>query len=105
MNRDLTEVVKSQQKMIGKNPDVLPIQLFESYTKHLNQVEIWKNKEPGVEMIYLDYKDVLSKTNEVVDEIVKFIGVEMDKEAMVACVDKSLYRTKSDSNKKIKKQL
>ena len=56
-------------------------------------------------MIYLDYKDVLSKTNEVVDEIVKFIGVEMDKEAMVACVDKSLYRTKSDSNKKIKKQL
>ena len=28
MNRDLTEVVKSQQKMIGKNPDVLPINLF-----------------------------------------------------------------------------
>lgn len=105
MNRDLTEVVKSQQKMIGKNPDVLPIKLFESYTKHLNQVEIWKNKEPGVEMIYLDYKDVLSKTNGVVDEIVKFIGVDMDKEAMVACVDKSLYRTKSESIKKIKKQL
>ena len=27
MTRDLTEVVKSQQKMIGKNPDILPVKI------------------------------------------------------------------------------
>ena len=35
MNRDLTEVVKSQQKMIGKDHENLPLNLFEAYKKHL----------------------------------------------------------------------
>lgn len=94
MNRDLTEVVKSQQKMIGKDPDTLPVKLFDAYTKHLNQVETWKDKEPGVELIYLDYKDVMNNTDEVVDKVSKFIGLTLNKEAMKSCVDKSLYRTK-----------
>ena len=94
MNRDLTEVVKSQQKMIGKNPDVLPINLFEAYKKHLRQVEIWKEREPGVELIYVDYKDVINNTKKVVDKVVSFIGVDMNKNEMENCVDKSLYRNK-----------
>ena len=94
MNRDLTEVVKSQQKMIGKNPDVLPINLFEAYKKHLQQVEIWKEREPGVELIYVDYKDVINNTKKVVDKVVSFIGVDMNKNEMENCVDKSLYRNK-----------
>jgi nitrous oxidase accessory protein NosD len=95
MNRDLTEVVKSQQKMIGKNPDVLPINLFEAYKKHLRQVETWKEREPGVELIYVDYKDVINNTNKVVDKVVSFIGVDMNKNEMENCVDKSLYRNKA----------
>ena len=94
MNRDLTEVVKSQQKMIGKNPDVLPINLFEAYKKHLRQVETWKKREPGVELIYVDYKDVINNTKKVVDKVVSFIGVDMNKNEMKNCVDKSLYRNK-----------
>ncbi|MBT8261171.1 MAG: tetratricopeptide repeat protein, partial [Bacteroidia bacterium] len=95
MNRDLTEVVKSQQKMIGKNPDILPVKLFESYNKHLNQVEVWKEREPSVELIYVGYKDVIDNTKEVVDKVVSFIGVDMDKNEMENCVDKSLYRNKA----------
>jgi len=95
MNRDLSEVVKSQQKMIGKNPDVLPIHLFEAYNKHLRQVEVWKNKEPSIELVYINYKDVLDNTEDVVEKVTSFIGVDMKKEAMVECVDKSLYRNKS----------
>ncbi len=94
MKRDLTEVVKSQQKMIGKDPDVLPVKLFESYKKHLNQVDLWKNKEPGVEMIYVDYQDVISKPEEEILKINKFIGLDLDTDKMETCVDKSLYRNK-----------
>ncbi len=94
MNRDLNEVVKSQQKMIGKDPDTLPTRLFESYKKQLKQVETWKEREPGVELIYLYYKDVLNHTDEVVSKVISFVGVEMDKEAMANCIDKSLYRNK-----------
>jgi len=94
MNRDLTEVVKSQQKMIGKDPETLPVKLFDAYTKHLNQVEMWKDKEPGVELIYLDYKEVITNTSDALDKVISFIGVDLNKDQMAECVDKSLYRNK-----------
>lgn len=94
MNRDLTEVVKSQQKMIGKDPDSLPVNLLQAYTKQLNQVEVWKNKEPGVELIYLNYKDVLDDTDAAIEKVSAFIGAPLDVEAMASCVDKTLYRNR-----------
>jgi hypothetical protein len=94
MNRDLSEIIKSQQKMIGKNTDVLPIKLFEAYQKQLKQVEIWKNKEPSVEIIYLDYKDVLNQTEQVIEKVSSFVGLKLNTAEMMECVDKSLYRNK-----------
>lgn len=94
MNRDLNEVVQSQQKMIGKDPKTLPLHLFENYKKLLKSIEIWKDKEPGVELIYINYKDTLNHTDKVINKINSFIGVDLKKEAMIGCVDKSLYRNK-----------
>jgi hypothetical protein len=94
MNRDLSEIIKSQQKMIGKNPDVLPVKLFEAYNKQLSQVETWKQKEPGVELIYVNYKDVLDNTEETVHKVSSFIGLDLDASKMAMCVDKTLYRNK-----------
>lgn len=94
MNRDLTEVVKSQQKMIGKDPENLPLNLFDSYSKQLNKVEFWKDKEPGVELIYINYTDVLNNTNDTISKIISFVGMDIDRDAMAACIDKSLYRNK-----------
>ena len=92
MKRDLHEVVKSQQKMIGRNTDTLPINLLNSYQEQLNQIEIWKEREPGVELIYIDYKDVLNNIDEVTEKVNSFVGTDLDKNAMASCVDKSLYR-------------
>ena len=94
MNRDLTEIVKSQQKMIGKDSEALPLRLFNSYKKQLSLIETWKDKEPGVELIYLNYKDVLNNTDEALEKVISFVGVGMDKQAMSKCIDKTLYRNK-----------
>jgi tetratricopeptide (TPR) repeat protein len=91
---DLTEIIKSQQKMIGKDPETLPMRLFDAYNKQLNQVEMWKNKEPGVELVYLDYKKILNNTDESLNKLISFIGVDMNKKAMAKCVDRSLYRNR-----------
>lgn len=95
MNRDLNEVVKSQQIMIGRNPEELPVKLFEAYKRQLRKVEVWKDAEPGVELIYVNYKDVLSNPEIALDKIESFIGTELDKTEMAKCVDKTLYRNKS----------
>ncbi|QNK77032.1 alkaline phosphatase family protein [Winogradskyella sp. PAMC22761] len=95
MTRDLNEVIKSQQKMIGKDVDVFPVKLYETYKKHLKQVETWKDREPSVELIYVDYKEALYDTVDVVKKVISFIGEEaMNEEQMKSCVDKTLYRNK-----------
>ncbi|RIA10643.1 tetratricopeptide repeat protein [Flavobacteriaceae bacterium MAR_2010_72] len=95
MKRDLGEVIKSQQKMLKKNTEILPVKLFEAYQQQLEQVEVWKNKEPGVELIYVDYVDVISNPDNTAQKISNFIGLGLDVTEMTKCVDKSLYRTKA----------
>jgi len=99
MTRDLNEVVKSQQIMRGKDPDTLPIHLFDAYKRLLDSVRIWDDKEPGVEMIYLNYKDVVNDPISAIDTVTSFIGVDLDKEAMATCVDKKLYRNRANKAK------
>lgn len=94
MNRDLDEIVKSQQIMIGKDPDAMPIHLFEAYEKQLLQVEVWNTKEPNVELIYVDYKNVLNNSAEVVIALKRFIGLDLNDVEMLRCIDTSLYRNK-----------
>ena len=72
--------------------------LFAAYTKQLEQVEIWKDKEPGVELIYLDYKDVLNNTSEILDKVSAFVGLDLNKEAMSECIDKTLKRKSSNQS-------
>ena len=94
MTRDLNEILKSQQKMIGKIEDVFPVKLYNKFQKLLSNIEVWKKKEPGVELIYLDYKDVLDNPESTVKSIERFLGVPLNRLEMINCIDKKLYRTK-----------
>ena len=94
MTRDLNEILKSQQKMIGKTEDVFPVKLYNKFQKLLSNIEVWKKKEPGVELIYLDYKDVLDNPESTVKSIERFLGVPLNRSEMINCIDKKLYRTK-----------
>ena len=100
MKRNLDEIIKSQQKMIGKNPDIFPVSLYNAFRKQLESIEIWKNKEPGVELIYIDYKDVLDHPNVAIDKIQSFLGIDLKKNEMEKCIDISLYRNKIVSTAK-----
>ncbi|MEX0998199.1 MAG: alkaline phosphatase family protein [Flavobacteriaceae bacterium] len=95
MKRDLNEVIKSQRKMIGKDPDTIPIRLYNSYIKQLQSISRWKMKEPGVELVYVDYNELINNPNEIIQKVESFVGVDLDKDKMVQCIDKSLYRNKS----------
>ncbi len=100
MNRDLNEVIQSQQKMLGKNEDVFPVKIYNEFQKLLSNVNTWNKKEPGVEILYVDYKNLLNKPEEYIEHIEKFIGIKLQKEKMSQVIDKSLYRNRS--NKKVK---
>lgn len=94
MNRDIHEIVKSQQKMIGKDTKTLPINLINGFKTQLISTDKWQKNEPGVDLIYINYKDALNNTKKVLDKIESFIGIDLNKNEMAKCIDKKLYRTK-----------
>lgn len=94
MKRDLNEVIKSQQIMRGKDPDALPINLLSSYQSLLKSIEHWSDKEPHIELLYVNYKDLVNNPLLPIDQIEKFLGIDLKKDAMATCVDKKLYRNK-----------
>ncbi len=95
MNRDLNEIMQSQQKMLGRNEDVFPVKLYNEFQKLLMNIDAWNKKEPGVEILYIDYKELLNNPKENIDMIENFLGVKLEKDRMVQAIDKSLYRNKS----------
>jgi len=97
MKRDLNEVIQSQQKMLGKTQDVFPVKIYNEFQKLLSNVAIWGKKEPGVEILYIDYKQILEKPEEMAKKVQEFIGKDLDVEAMASCVDTSLYRNRKES--------
>ncbi len=98
MRRDMNEVLQSQQVMLGKEKDVkaknFPLKLSEAFQKQLQKVEAWVDSQPNVEMLDVNYTDVLENTEEELHTILSFIEHDGNIDEMKKIVDKSLYRNK-----------
>lgn len=99
MERDIYEVVHSQQKMLirdGKRvkEDTLPIKLVQQYEKTLEQVKTWAAKHPSVEIMYVKHRDVIDNPFMQAMLVNDFLEGGLTVEKMAAAVDGSLYREK-----------
>lgn len=97
MNREIHEVVQSQQKMLGKKSDDFPIHLYNQFQRLLKSVTGWQKMEPGVEVLYVNHREVIEDPLKVAQQVAKFIGHPLDINAMAAVVDPELYRNKYES--------
>ena len=95
MKRNLHEVIKSQRVMTGKDPDVLPVKLYNAYVRQLEIVKIWQEKEPGVEIVFVDYSDLLADPDSQLEKVKSLIGIDLDCNEMKKSIDKKLYRNKA----------
>ncbi len=80
--------------MLGKNPDVLPVKLYNNYIEMLNQVEVWKERFPNVELIYVEHSDLLKKPQESIKKVKDFLGEVLDESLMESAIDNTLYRNR-----------
>lgn len=98
MRRDMDEVLQSQQVMLGKEKDVkaktFPLKLSEAFQKQLQKVEAWVDSQPNVEMLDVNYTDVLNNPDDELSTILSFIEHEGKLDKMKKIIDKSLYRNK-----------
>ena len=99
MRRDMNEVLKSQQIMLGKEKDVkskvFPMGLNDAFQKQLIKVENWIDSQPNVEMLSVDYSNVIDNAEDEIDNVISFLSSPGDRNKMMKVVDKKLYRNKS----------
>ncbi len=94
MKRDIHEILVSQQKMLGKAVNDYPMALVDNFNKEIEYVDILARKEPNIEILYVNYKDVISAPDSEVARIASFIGEGLDEGKMKAEVKQELYRSK-----------
>ncbi len=98
MLRAMPEVLASQHKMLvhrgepaGKVDDATMAAMFE---KHLETVKDWLASQPNVDVLYVNYNEVLADPVEHAERVNRFLGGDLNIEAMVEVVDPDLYRNR-----------
>lgn len=99
MERDIAEVLVSQQKMLGKTANVeakaFPVGLDQTFKKQVAKMNTWVDSQPNVDIFKVNYKDVIENPLDNGSKIANFLGKELDIEAMAKAVDPTLYRNKT----------
>jgi hypothetical protein len=98
MERDLSEVLASQQKMLdhrGEDSDVEDARMRGHYVEHLRHVKFMIGYRRHFDVLFVDYRAVLARPVEEARRINAFLGGELDERAMVTVVDPELYRNRA----------
>jgi hypothetical protein len=94
MERDLEEVLDSQEKMLRRlgRPMAPRDGLRRAFALHLNRVRRWLTEQPNVVALRIRYVDVVTRTVEEVGRVNEFLGGRLEPTAAFRAVDPSLYR-------------
>jgi len=98
MLRHIDEVINSQQQMLIRNNKEgaknYPTNLVELYKRTIIKARKWGQSRRNVDIIYVNYSDVIADPRKEALRVSEFLGGDMDINGMVSAVDKKLYRTK-----------
>lgn len=91
MQRELDEILDSQQVMLGKEKGTTPPALKKAFEKiYANAISFLELN--NINYIVIPHRDLLSKNKESFEKISEFINTTTSTEELVGCVDEKLYR-------------
>lgn len=98
MERDLDEVLMSQQKMLvrdGKAKEgTINLKLVNAFKQNLERIKNWAPKQQHVEIVYVSHKNMINNPMEELRKVRDFLGADLNIDEMAKVVDKSLHREK-----------
>jgi hypothetical protein len=96
MLRNMDEIIASQNMMLmrrGKPGDNVSNQkLSQLFQRHLEQVMAWMEKQPNMEILCVNYNEILKDPKEGVGKICTFLGTTLNPERMAGAIDEALHR-------------
>ncbi len=99
MRRHMDEIVKSQNIMLDRNQkgggDMDPEIIKKVFTQQLDKVYQWVESHPNFQMLEVWYNEMLKEPGPIVEKIDAFLCGGLDREAMGAVVDPTLYRNRA----------
>ncbi len=103
VERDLDEVLDSQQRMIERRHKTVPSDpgrrsvLKAEYKRTLARVKVALLQRPATQVLSVGYRDVVSDPIAAARKIVSFLGGNFDAVSMASAVDPTLHRNRSTS--------
>jgi len=96
MDRDLDEVLDSQEKMLRRlgRPVAPRGEMARAFGLHLAYVHRWLAGQPNFAVLRVHYADVVTDPAGAVDRVNEFLGGRLDAAAARAAVDPLLYRNR-----------
>jgi hypothetical protein len=101
MERDLDEVLASQKTMLERldrqQAKLTPEQLKQAFKRQLQSVKVWLAQQAHIHVLYVEHRAALSEPQATAERVSAFLQNEQAAEAMMAVVDKSLYRQRAET--------
>jgi Sulfotransferase domain len=96
MERDLDEVIRSQDKMLARlgKPTAPAEKIKRLFTSHLEQLREWLAKQGNIDVLRLQYHDVVERPAAEAQRVSAFLKGRADVAEMVRSVDPALYRNR-----------
>ncbi len=100
MNRDLDEIIQSQNKMLQKMNQPLGqlsrIRLKERFALHLQKIHWWLSARPNFVFQDVRFSDLIFSPHSELRKVWQFLGTESLTEAVLPVIDSGLYRNRTD---------
>ena len=96
MERDLDEVLESQEKMLARlgRTAARRDQMREAYLLHLERLHDWLSRQRHMQVLCVRYNDLVERPQEQAGRVRNFLGGRADIERMARAVEPSLYRNR-----------
>lgn len=90
MDRSLSEVVASQNKMLGETDE--PDRWISLFEKELDKVKSWVSRRPNLRLLEISHRELLEQPARAFASLTDALDVALDVRAMSATVKPELYR-------------
>lgn len=102
MERDLLEVLVSQRKMLERRGKPVTeeedVKFLNLYQKHLVKVKNWLSDQGNLDVIYINYNDLLDNPKKYAMEVARFMEAPLDVQRMASIPEERLYHQRNPSS-------
>ena len=99
MQRPLPEVLASQEEMLRHRgtpkPGFNTSAIATAFESHLREVDAWLGSKSYLKILRIPYHDVLHDAEDIGRQLVQFLEIGLNVEAMTRQVDATLYRNRT----------